>query len=611
MGIRQQTQLQVAAPLSFTPACTGMLQRAAINSGPAVAPPIVHDVLRSLGQPLDSATRAFMEPRFGHDFSRVPAQSSAPQRSASGLAVGPANDRCEQEADRTAATVLRSTALAAPAGYDFSQVRVHTDAHAAESAQAVSARAYTVGRDIVFGAGQYAPQTTAGRQLLAHELTHVAQQTAAAPPTLRRDFVRDALGNLVSYEFRVGNEIRQPFVELAKRLAGDGAISDDDLRQLRQHALDRRGTLDDHERMFMAGLLEPANVAILRRTPISATASITFPFASISTARLQHISDLDRAALPAGVTTPLREGATAIRELRFGDAFNRIAEAETAASTAITAQAGVFRLQATALIAFAQSNGVPLSDVLRAMLAAASDNSVGDKLLAGITYAVAAAVSHPLANDLRGGQIKVDALVPAAFARLPGIAANIAAFYVTAAQGSGLKGDTIYLKTSIDITNLNDRSAIIHELEHAQQDKAASPTARPSFPAKNQLELGGYRAQGRYILNQIERQPAADRARSATQVITPINSLVLGGILLEGQTDAARYRPLLELVFGAAPAPFHKTPAEVGRLLALAAATIETALLSDIDTGYGLAPGATGVVEGLAGESIIHWISRI
>jgi Domain of unknown function (DUF4157) len=89
-------------------------------------PPIVHDVLNGGGgQPLDATTRAFMEPRFGHDFS---------------------------------------------------QVRVHTDGRAAESARAVNALAYTVGRDVVFGMGQYVPGTSVGRRLLAHELTHVVQQ---------------------------------------------------------------------------------------------------------------------------------------------------------------------------------------------------------------------------------------------------------------------------------------------------------------------------------------------------------------------------------------------------------------------------------------------------
>jgi hypothetical protein len=100
------------------------------RAAPAAVPPIVHDVLRSPGQPLDAATRALMEARFGHDFSKV---------------------------------------------------RVHTDAKAAESAHAVNALAYTVGRDVVFGAGRYAPATEDGHRLIAHELTHVRQQWNAAP----------------------------------------------------------------------------------------------------------------------------------------------------------------------------------------------------------------------------------------------------------------------------------------------------------------------------------------------------------------------------------------------------------------------------------------------
>jgi hypothetical protein len=61
-------------------------------------------------------------------------------------------------------------------GHDFSQVQVHTDARAADMAQAVNAKAFTMGRELVFGAGQYAPETNDGKRLLAHELTHVVQQ---------------------------------------------------------------------------------------------------------------------------------------------------------------------------------------------------------------------------------------------------------------------------------------------------------------------------------------------------------------------------------------------------------------------------------------------------
>jgi hypothetical protein len=81
--------------------------------------------LRGGGRPLPEAARSFFEPRFGHDFDAV---------------------------------------------------RVHADPPSGEVARAVQARAFTVGRDIVFGAGQYQPESTEGRRLLAHELTHVLQQ---------------------------------------------------------------------------------------------------------------------------------------------------------------------------------------------------------------------------------------------------------------------------------------------------------------------------------------------------------------------------------------------------------------------------------------------------
>ncbi|OYY68112.1 DUF4157 domain-containing protein [Sphingomonas sp. 28-63-12] len=73
-------------------------------------------------------------------------------------------------------------------GYDFSQVRVHHGSSAAASARDVDAKAYTVGGDIVFGAGQFAPETPAGRRLLAHELTHTIQQSSSprlAAPSAR------------------------------------------------------------------------------------------------------------------------------------------------------------------------------------------------------------------------------------------------------------------------------------------------------------------------------------------------------------------------------------------------------------------------------------------
>lgn len=167
------------------------LQRSSINRAPVnrcddTVPPIVHEVLNSPGRPLDPATQALFEQRFSSDLSDVPAPPIAGRSASSKLSIGAPNDRFEQEADLVTARVMRSPATAESNSFgmrsrsDFAQVRVHNDARAAESARSVNALAYTVGRDVVFGEGQYEPGTMTGNRLLAHELTHVIQQQTGA-----------------------------------------------------------------------------------------------------------------------------------------------------------------------------------------------------------------------------------------------------------------------------------------------------------------------------------------------------------------------------------------------------------------------------------------------
>ena len=104
-----------------------VVQRAS-NGGPQPSgiPPVVNQALGSAGRPMDRSTQDFMGSRFGHDFS---------------------------------------------------QVRIHDDSLAADSARAVNAKAYTVGQDVFFGSGQYLPGTQSGNSLLAHELAHTMQQS--------------------------------------------------------------------------------------------------------------------------------------------------------------------------------------------------------------------------------------------------------------------------------------------------------------------------------------------------------------------------------------------------------------------------------------------------
>lgn len=114
-----------------------------------------------------------------------PAVSAAPKRIQrfAGQPVGqvegaPASvDRALADSGRPLEPAVRQD-MEARFSYDFSRVRVHTGPAAEQSAREVNAHAYTVGRDIVFGAGRYAPGTPSGRHLLAHELAHVIQQSA-------------------------------------------------------------------------------------------------------------------------------------------------------------------------------------------------------------------------------------------------------------------------------------------------------------------------------------------------------------------------------------------------------------------------------------------------
>lgn len=111
------------------------VQRKETGDTSSIAPASVHQTLGNSGQPLSAESRSFFEPRFGQDFSGV---------------------------------------------------RIHTDGGAAESARDIKALAYTSGQNVVFGRGQYQPESASGQRLLAHELTHVVQQNGQQSASVQR-----------------------------------------------------------------------------------------------------------------------------------------------------------------------------------------------------------------------------------------------------------------------------------------------------------------------------------------------------------------------------------------------------------------------------------------
>jgi hypothetical protein len=165
---------------------------------------IVHEVLGSPGQSLDAATRGFFEPRFGRDFSAV---------------------------------------------------RVHTGPLADQSARHINAHAYTAGHNMVFGAGQFAPGTQEGRRLLAHELTHVVQQSASAAspsakPTVQRQPAAPAAAAPAA---PAAPDPAAPAAPAADPNAANGGLTEEMLKQIARtlhEAMEGWGT--DEEAIYSA-----------------------------------------------------------------------------------------------------------------------------------------------------------------------------------------------------------------------------------------------------------------------------------------------------------------------------------------------------------------------
>jgi hypothetical protein len=176
----------------------------------------VHEVLRAPGQLLDNSTRTFMETRFGHDFSRVRTNTASNSTNV-GLTIGPAGDLHEQEARRVAEAVAQASEPVVHTENtfgvmpDFSKVRLHTGTQAAEAARAVNARAFTVGHNIVFGAGAYQPGMPEGQRVLTHELTHVVQQRSGAQLIQRYAESTEANSRFAEGAYDVGSVLLLPY----------------------------------------------------------------------------------------------------------------------------------------------------------------------------------------------------------------------------------------------------------------------------------------------------------------------------------------------------------------------------------------------------------------
>ena len=351
--------------------------------------------------------------------------------------------------------------------------------------------------------------------------------TPAPAKSLQRDpkdskpssFEQDISIDQIAYNadrVNVSSGITLELLTAAQKLVSKGPIKRvEDLQPLRKIALADQ-TISDAERLFLAGLLDAENAKRVAAVDLKSTTGpslkLRFVLDDETEKRIHAVEQLGRPA--AGKGTPEAQ----IQALASGREKN-----------------------AKAILQFAKEHKVPAADVLAAMQTAASDFTVGDMVAAGAAYAVAAAAAHPQADDLKAGRIKVD--------EMP-LSQTEAAHYTPTASGGVGKGDTMYFKSTFDITSLFDRAVVIHELTHAGQDKAR---AKPEDVSEADLEPDAYIAGARYVLEELSGLKDTALAAAAKKVADTWGRHDLFAAVIASRADKARLLPVLRRVNDARP----------------------------------------------------------
>jgi hypothetical protein len=415
------------------------------------------------------------------------------------------------------------------------------------------------------------------------------QRTAGNAAVSRVLARRPAPGHPDQVEFRVGVEIGGALAGAAKK-AAPGGVTVAELRGLRKVALGDE-TIDHEERGFLAGLLEPANATQVA----GAAAPYRFSKASID-AHLSEVADLDRPQLDEAVGDALTAKWKAVVEGDPDAVTKHLGEEEAAERAQMTRLVGKSREpKLRTVLAYASANGVLPGGLLTAMIGGASDSTPGDMLMAATVYAIAAGVQHPLADQVGRGTIKVDAVPKAQL----GVAD---ASY--SAEGMGKdKGDTIYVPESLSVDNVAHRSQVIHELEHALQDRGATAGL-----VRVDAELGGYRAQGAYLLKQIAPLRGAERDKAIDQLVHIMNGILIRAMILESRSDPKVHELTIVDINSAMPANVQLGMGDLAAWIATSDAQLITEAKAQIMSLYGIGAGDIGPGAGLGRE---HDTSRM
>jgi hypothetical protein len=296
----------------------------------------------------------------------------------------------------------------------------------------------------------------------------------------------------------VGVELTTKLAQKAWELTVNGPLDEAGIDALRQIALEHWfGTIDDSERLFIAALLDRGNAAKLHATypgGFSKEGSeIDFSAASITAVNRQIVQDFGRSQRPE--PGPYEESFTKDKLDQDIIAMGRPG----------------FTLTATQVLRLADEANVNHVSVYFAMLNGASDSTPGDRAFAGAAFVIARRAGMAVAQDILGGRLKVDE-VSTVLLNATGTSPH--AMYSPEADGR-LKGDTLYLPTTFDIDNLAHLGTLVHELQHASDDGAATT---PTTASRLDAEEAAYERQARFLLAELEKLSGKALETAETQV---------------------------------------------------------------------------------------------
>ncbi len=349
--------------------------------------------------------------------------------------------------------------------------------------------------------------------------------------------------------------------------------------------------------------MDPANAAQVAK----GGGVFTFARTSIEP-NLPKIADLDRPGADVSVQDAVVKKWSAAWHTEPA-AFEKLVTAERdAARRQVLQLAGkTWQAKAKAVVDYADARKLDMSidGVLGAMLKASSDYTEGDMVVAAMVYAVAASEQHPMTQAVAQGDVKVDQVKNEKDGGIND------PHYIAEAGGRD-KGDTIYVPPHFTITNLADRSQVIHELNHVADDSRTSPGNVGGY-VLSMVELDAYRAQARYILDQIVAMPQGDARDEATTKVGAIMKAPLGFALIrESRRDKKRFEPVLLEINQLSPANRKPSLGELATWMAMSDVDLEIEAEKAIRVLYDLRPEGKqpnkGLSSGLAGE---HDVSKM